>query len=108
MAVNIRLSRPEDVNAISEVLLEAACWLEERGIPLWSQQELQPDLIASDVAAGRYFLAEHSVHVIAAARFQLQDLECWPDRPAQEATYIHRLAVRRSVAGGKVSSAMLR
>ena len=108
MSTSIRLSTVEDVNVISEVLIESSLWLEERGIPLWSQQELQPDLIASDTAAGRYFLAERSAHVIAVARFQLEDPEFWPDRQAQEATFIHRLAVRRSVAGGEVSSAMLR
>ena len=32
----------------------------------------------------------------------------WPEAPHGEALYLHRLAVRRSVSGGRASSALLR
>jgi hypothetical protein len=35
------------------------------------------------------------------------DLDFWPDVPPDEAMFIHRLAIRRSHAGGALSSAML-
>jgi len=84
--LNIRITIAEDTRAVSVVLLEAANWLEERGIPLWRQQDLQPASLASDVAAGRYFLTEQAAEVIAAARFQLEDPDFWPDLPTLPAS----------------------
>jgi ribosomal protein S18 acetylase RimI-like enzyme len=40
-------------------------------------------------------------------RFQLDDPEFWPDVLPGEAAYIHRLAVRRCYAGGRVSFQLL-
>ena len=107
-SISIRLASAGDTDAVSDVLLEAARWLEGRGIPLWPQEEQLPNRLAHDVATGMYVLAEMSGAAIGTARFQLEDAETWPDLPPTEATLIHRLAVRRSVAGGEVSSAMLR
>jgi GNAT superfamily N-acetyltransferase len=45
---------------------------------------------------------------VGTVKFQLQDDLFWPDLPADEASFVHRLAVRRSHAGGTVSSALLR
>lgn len=40
-------------------------------------------------------------------RFQLEDPLFWPDVPQDESAYIHRLGVRRRVAGGVTSKALL-
>ena len=37
-------------------------------------------------------------------KFQTEDLEYWPDIMQSDSTFIHRLAVRRSFAGGSVST----
>jgi hypothetical protein len=39
--------------------------------------------------------------------FQLEDPEFWPDAVPGEAAYLHRLAVRRRFAGGRLSSLLL-
>jgi len=42
---------------VSSILQEAAEWLQQRGDPLWSLPEIEPDAISMDVDAGCYLLA---------------------------------------------------
>jgi GNAT superfamily N-acetyltransferase len=104
----IRQAGVKDCQQVSSILQEAANWLNERGVPLWRDDELRTDRISSEVADGLYFLAEGATGSIATVKFQLEDPLFWPDCPTGEAAFIHRLAVRRSVAGGVVSAAMIR
>jgi GNAT superfamily N-acetyltransferase len=108
MTLSIRQASCEDTATVVQILQEAARWLEERGQTLWRDAELQPERIASEVQQGLYFLAEDSGAAKGTIRFQLQDPEFWPDMPTGEAAFVHRLAVRRSAAGGSVSQTLLR
>lgn len=107
MSLTIRQATAGDAPLVSGILREAAQWLIERGDPLWRDDELRPERIATEVERGLYFLAANADQVIATLRFQLEDPEFWPDLPAGEAAYVHRLAVRRSAAGAGVSPLLL-
>jgi GNAT superfamily N-acetyltransferase len=98
----------EESPVVADVLGESARWLEQAGMSLWQEDAISARHIADDVAAGLYFLAESSGEVAGTIKFQLEDVEHWPDMPLQEAAYLHRLAVRRCYAGQGVSSALLR
>jgi GNAT superfamily N-acetyltransferase len=104
----VRQARAEEGDAVSQILLEAARWLHDRGIALWSGHELLPQHIAADVEAGLYWLAWCEGDPAGTLRFQLEDPVSWPDASPGEAMYVHRLAVRRRFAGGQVSGAMVR
>jgi hypothetical protein len=103
----VRQARVEDTDEVADVLREAARWLEDRGSPLWRDDELRPDRLAAEVAAGDYFVGEGPHGIVATVRLQLEDTLFWPDSPPGEAAYMHRLAVRRNSAGGVVSCAMM-
>ena len=105
--LHIRPATVHDIAAVSDVLREADSWLEQRGQALWRDDELQPDRIAPDVAHGLYWLAESSAGIRGTIRFQLDDPIFWPDAAPGEAAFIHRLAVRRSAAGGSVSVTLM-
>ena len=107
MNVQVREATAEDTQRVSEVLVEAAEWLRERGTPMWRGDELAPERIAADVLGGEFFLAEVDGEAAGTIKFQLQDELFWPDLPHDEAAYIHRLAVRRRYSGGHVSSVLL-
>ena len=92
---------------MAEILGEAARWLEEQGMPMWRQDELQPNRIVADVDSGQFFLAECDALPAGTIRFQLEDRLFWPDVPQDDSAFVHRLAVRRRFAGGEVSSALL-
>jgi len=104
----IRQAMPQDVKVVSDILGEAARWLDQRGMSLWKVGELSPTNIADDVNASLFFLAECNGEAAGTVKFQLEDLVFWPDKPQEESAFIHRLAVKRDFDGGRVSSVLLR
>jgi GNAT superfamily N-acetyltransferase len=110
MQDTIRISQalPRDVESVCSILFEAAAWLEDRGFPMWRADELSREWIATDVAEGHFFLARCGGEAVGTIKFQLQDTLFWPDTPADEAAFVHRLAVRRAFAGGELSAELLR
>ena len=111
MTIHIRQAKIADSIAIHNVLHEAARWLEEKGEPLWRADEITAEQISADVKSGLFYIAEcdgeEKREVAGVMKFQLEDAEFWPDVPAGESAFVHRLAVSRSFAGGMVSTALL-
>lgn len=106
--IKIRQASPPDIGKVSSVLAEAAHWAQDRGMPMWRNDELTPEHIASDVAAGYFFLAECVGEVAGTIKFQLQDPLFWSDTPEGESAFVHRLAVRRTYSGGQLSNLLLK
>ena len=98
---------PQDTKLVTDILREAARWLEQAGMPMWQDGELLSSRIAADVDAGLFFVAECDGEMAGTVKFQLEDLLFCPDVPQEQSAFIHRLAVRRKFAGGHVSSALL-
>lgn len=107
MPVSVRQATATDLNMVSSILVEAETWVSARGTPMWMQDELSPERLASDVRDGLFFLAEWDGTPAGTIKFQLSDLEFWPDAAEGESAYIHRLAVRRQFAGRGVSTALM-
>jgi GNAT superfamily N-acetyltransferase len=103
----VRPAHPEDLSVVSAILQEAARWLEQRGMPMWRDAELSEVNIRSDVLDGLFFIATFGGEAAGTIKYQVSDLQFWPDVPEGESAFVHRLAVRRKFAGGSVSSAML-
>jgi RimJ/RimL family protein N-acetyltransferase len=93
---------PAEAGIVSAILTEAAEWLAARGQPLWKDGELAPGVVGSDVAGGLFYLVWIGNDVAAVFKMQDEDLLFWPDLPQGEAIYLHRIAVRRQYAGGKM------
>ena len=108
MAIEIHQATVSEASAVSAVLCEAAAWLEQRKIPLWSQAQLQVAAIQADVAAGLYFIAVNEErYPVGAFKYQPEDPLIWPDAEPGEAAYLHRVVVRRAQAGGPLAAALL-
>jgi len=106
MHLVIRQATIDDAPVVSDILLEAAHWLEHEGMPMWRDDEVVPERIVSDVSAGSFYLAERAGQAVGTLKFQLSDAVFWPDAPTDESAFIHRVAVRRRFSGGTVSSAL--
>ena len=104
----VRQAQSADVDLVREILLEAERWLRAKDESLWREDELSADALRRDVEAGLYYLAESDGVGVGTLRFDLGDTLTWPDVPDRESTFVHRLAVRRSHAGGRVSHVLLR
>ncbi|WP_392531099.1 GNAT family N-acetyltransferase [Nostoc sp. C117] len=107
MYISIRQATIEDTLIVSDILLEAALWLQHRGVPLWRHSEVSPESVSEDVANGLFFIAEWAGEPAGTIKFQLEDLLFWPDISQEDSAFLHRFAVRRRYSGGKVSSALL-
>ncbi len=97
-----------DADIASSILVEAANWLAEQGMPMWRPAELTPDQISPAIARGEFYLTRLDGKAVGTCIFQWADELYWPDAIEGEAAYIHRLAVRRSVAAQGVATAMLK
>ena len=108
MRIFIEQAMAKDAGTVSNVLLEAAAWLRQLDRPMWRDNELVPEAIAADIAAGLFFVGKHDHETAGVIKFQLEDTIFWPEAPSGESAFIHRLAVRRCYAGGDVSFQLLR
>ncbi len=106
--LRIRAAAPHEAPVVTAILAEAVRWLEERGVPMWRADELAPESIASDVAAGLFFIGTCGGEPACTFKFQLSDALFWPDVPQDQSAFIHRLALRRPFSGGRVSADVFR
>jgi GNAT superfamily N-acetyltransferase len=87
-------------------MVEAAEWLIVRGQRLWNPESLVPAKICPRPEEGTIYLARSEGRPFGTFILLFED-PIWPDVPAGEALYIHKLAVLRSAAGTGLSRAML-
>ena len=74
----------------------------------WRDDELDPERIYQDVAAGLFNLAHYDGQPAGTIKLQLEDARFWPDFSGNDSAYVHRIAVRRQFAGMGVSTRMLK
>jgi hypothetical protein len=108
MNIVIRQAEVADVCTVSEILIEAASWLEKRGIPLWSVDDLSEERLHEDVASGFYILAEANGQPAGTLKYTMSDPQIWSDVNEDESAFVHRVAVRRDYACGMISTVMLK
>jgi GNAT superfamily N-acetyltransferase len=105
MNVTMRQAAPEDVQAVSAILHEAAHWLEQIGQPMWRSGELSETNLAREI--DQFYLAEVDQKSIGTLKFQMEDSLFGPDHPEPDTAYVHRIALRRSFAGQGICHAMI-
>jgi GNAT superfamily N-acetyltransferase len=105
--VRVRAATPEDAPIVASILAEVDAWVAALGTPMWELGEVDAARVAAEVATGLFAIAWSGPEAAGTVKFQLEDPEFWPDRPGDNAAYIHRLAVRRKFAGGLISTALM-
>jgi hypothetical protein len=101
MESEIRIAAASEAKLVSEILSEAAGWLEARGVPLWSPHQVSLPAVSPEVQNGVFFLAWLAGVPVGTMRLTTSDPAFWPEAAPGEALYLHRLAVRRAAAGGR-------
>jgi GNAT superfamily N-acetyltransferase len=97
-SVEITLAVSADIDDVLDVLNEAARWLASRGINQWRVDGFTRELIAGDIARGEVYVARRDGRAVGTFTLQSSDELFWPGA-AEEAGYIHRIAVRRDARG---------
>jgi len=108
MTVEIRQAQSCDAAIVEAMLVEASRWVDALGEVMWDTGELAPERIATETAAGQFYLAIADGELAGAIRFQLEDTLFWPDLPPDHTSaFVHRLVVRRRYKGQGISTALL-
>lgn len=82
------------------VMREVALWGRRKGYRVWPEEWLTPEeLLTEDVLPENICLGTVEGETACAFLLQWKDSEYWPDAPAFEAAYLHKLCVRRAFAG---------
>jgi GNAT superfamily N-acetyltransferase len=105
--ISIRQGHSEDASTIASVLLQASQWAASQGLDMWEPNEISVEVVQPDVDAGVFYVAVIDGEVQGTFKLLLEDPEFWPDHASADSAFIHRLAVRRRVAGAGVGSAMI-
>lgn len=105
-AITVVQAQPSDLAVMTEILEEAALWIESLDIDQWrpgyffatsSQKRM-----AENIRDGEVYLVLCDEQVIGTITVQVGsaiDEELWDHDTLNEALYIHRLAIRRRFAG---------
>lgn len=107
MYISVHQAMSKDIPTVSDILDEAAQWLEGQGMSLWREDEVSLEGVRPDVEVGLFYLAFCADFPAGVIKFQTEDPLFWSDVPDGNSAFIHRLAVRRIFAGGSVSTALL-
>jgi GNAT superfamily N-acetyltransferase len=109
VSILIRQAQPREAPVVQGLLVEAARWVDAMGEVMWEDDELAPERIVAETAAGQFYLAIADGEPAGVIRFQLEDPLFWPDLPGDDTSaFVHRLAVSRQFKGQGVSTALLR
>lgn len=100
--ISVRQAAPNDLSTVSSILLEATLWLQQQNKVLWEESDVSPDSLRKDTELGLFYIAFCGNTAAGVVKFQTEDLVFWLDVPQENSAFIHKLAVRRSFAGGSV------
>ena len=103
--IRTRLAEPADLDAVGDLLSEAAAWTASIGFPNWPAR-FSRELLALGIADRTLYVVEIEGAVVATLTLQWRDELFWGDC-ADDAGYVHRLAVRRDHAGARLGGALL-
>ncbi|MFE3770836.1 GNAT family N-acetyltransferase [Streptomyces sp. NPDC059122] len=104
----IRQACEQDLCTVVDLWEHAASWLRDRGIDQW-QYPPHEDRIRANISAGECWIVDvDQVPVATITVDEHADPDFWTETEAAEsALYVHRMVVRRDVAGLDLGSAML-
>jgi GNAT superfamily N-acetyltransferase len=105
--ISVRQATLNDLSTVASILSEAAFWLKQQNMTLWEENEISTKSICQDIELGLFYIAFYEDIAAGVVKFQTEDLVFWSDIPQENSAFIHRLAVRRSFAGGSVSTALM-
>jgi GNAT superfamily N-acetyltransferase len=106
-SILVRQAVPSDRSTVSDILAEAVLWLEQKNMPLWGENEISAEIVRQDIESGSFYIAFAEDCAAGVVKFQTEDVLFWPDVAQAESAFLHRLAVRRSFAGGAISTAIM-
>jgi len=104
---SVRIAGDADAPEVISILHEAAAWMARKGTPAWDIATLNQDFVQAFASRSELIVASQGQRIVGVCTLSPSDPDFWPDAPDGVAAYLHKLAVRRTHAGGGVSSALI-
>lgn len=96
-----------DVEDVLSLLLEAAQWIESKGIDQWRVRDFTEEMVQEYFNGREIYLALFNGKPIGTFALQWSDESIWKELDNQESGYLHRLAVSRIYSGKGIGNALL-
>ncbi|GEM48179.1 GNAT family N-acetyltransferase [Deinococcus cellulosilyticus] len=106
MSLIIRPIEEKELPLYSALLLDAVLWLQNRGTPLWSPEQITPDALLKMYRLEEFYLAFMKDQPVAGMVLQESDF-LWHGVAEGDALYLHKLAVSRTRAGQRLGRTMI-
>lgn len=107
MSIVVRFAQEGDADDMVSIFAEAALLQRRLSTLFWDANDIDHSYVRRLIAAGEAVIAHADGEAVGIMALQWRDLLFWPDRDDGAAGYIHRLAVRRAWAGGRVTTPLL-
>jgi GNAT superfamily N-acetyltransferase len=101
----VRAAEAEEVHTVAAILDEATAFVATKGYEQWPVPYPQEEL-RGRLAAGELYVVELAEELAAAFVLQHEDRPFWGDH-AEDALYLHKLAVRRQFAARGLGAAIV-
>ncbi|KQX48903.1 MULTISPECIES: GNAT family N-acetyltransferase [unclassified Paenibacillus] len=98
---------PSQVEEVLSIWLEAAYWMQSKGIDQWRPEHFNRDVVLDYFTNRQIFLAKYKNEYVGSFAIQWSDPSVWGDLHNEESGYLHRFAVRRTQAGREFGSFFL-
>ncbi|UBV43440.1 GNAT family N-acetyltransferase [Deinococcus taeanensis] len=96
-----------DLNAAAAVVRASARHLQAQGRTLWTPESVTPERLARHYPAPTWQVAWRGAGPVGAYALLPSDPPFWPDDPAHEALYLHKLAVHPDAQGQGLGRTLL-
>ena len=103
----IKQASNSDISIICSILTEASDWCDENGISNWSKEELTWEGLNKYYNCDEFYLGYLNNLPVAVMALSDCDSKFWNKIQKGESLFLHKLAVRRSVAGKGISIEMI-
>lgn len=104
----LRLTTPDDAEAIHALRDALARWQGTLGIAQWMPGEIPLPQFEKQVKQGDWWVLDEPGAIVAAVRVTYDDPAIWSNSDGTDAGYIHGLMVSRARAGEGLGAAVLR
>jgi len=105
--VNVEPATENDVSELLELRDAISAWLSTRGVQQWLPNTLSASQLQEQITDGTVFVVRDGPPIAASLTLTSSDPAFWGDDPTP-AGYVHRLMVRRDLAGRGLGSDLLR
>ncbi len=97
-----------DWSTSSEILMDIVQWFNNKGEPVWTEEEVSVEGLKASYKIEESFIAHYKSKPIACMFLQESDPYYWPEIQDDSSLFLHKLAVLRKFKGRGVSHQMFR